>query len=52
MPKTAERIVSLYPSMTELLIQLGAADRIVGQSNTDSLLPAPNSLISSRPCRY
>lgn len=40
-PKTAERIVSLYPSMTELLIQLGAADRIVGQSNTDLSPPSP-----------
>ncbi|MCZ4567068.1 ABC transporter substrate-binding protein [Rhodococcus erythropolis] len=41
LPKTAERIVSLYPSMTELLIQLGAADRIVGQSNTDLSPPSP-----------
>jgi iron complex transport system substrate-binding protein len=42
LPHTAERIVSLYPSMTELLIQLGAADRIVGQSNTDLSPPSPN----------
>ena len=41
LPKAAERIVSLYPSMTELLIQLGAADRIVGQSNTDLSPPDP-----------
>lgn len=41
LPKEAERIVTLYPSMTELLIQLGAADKIVGQANTNLSPPAP-----------
>lgn len=37
-----ERIVSIYPSMTEVLLALGAGDRIVGQANTElaDLLPA------------
>ncbi|WP_158888874.1 ABC transporter substrate-binding protein [Amycolatopsis anabasis] len=34
-----ERVVSLYPSMTELLIALGAGDRIVGQAGTSYSRP-------------
>ncbi|EME16452.1 ABC transporter substrate-binding protein [Rhodococcus triatomae] len=40
-PGTPERILSLYPSMTELLIELGAADAVVGQSNTNLSAPSP-----------
>ena len=36
------RIVSIYPSMTEVLLALGAGERIVGQANTElaEILPA------------
>lgn len=36
-----ERIVSIYPSMTEVLLALGAGDRVVGQANTELAEPLP-----------
>ncbi|MFT7709725.1 ABC transporter substrate-binding protein [Clavibacter tessellarius] len=38
-PTGPQRIVSLWPAVTEMLLQLGAADRLVGQAFTDQSPP-------------
>jgi iron complex transport system substrate-binding protein len=38
-PAGPQRIVSLWPAVTEMLLQLGAGDRIVGQAFTDQSPP-------------
>jgi iron complex transport system substrate-binding protein len=41
LPAAPQRIVSLWPSITEMLISLGAGDRIAGQAFTDQAPPLP-----------
>jgi iron complex transport system substrate-binding protein len=41
LPQAPQRIVSLWPSITEMLIALGAGDRIAGQAFTDQSPPLP-----------
>ncbi|PPF67816.1 ABC transporter substrate-binding protein [Clavibacter michiganensis] len=38
-PTGPQRIVSLWPAVTEMLLQLGAGDRLVGQAFTDQSPP-------------
>lgn len=35
-----ERVVTLYPSMTELLVELGVGEQIIGQANTELSPPS------------
>jgi len=40
-PHSPHRIVSLWPAITEMLLSLGAHDRVVGQAFTDQSEPLP-----------
>ena len=41
LPTAPQRIVSLWPSITEMLVALGAGDRLAGQAFTDQSPPLP-----------